>query len=71
MHECNTSPVEATAHIDYETKMILFIVDRMSKAPLTLAAVFSDNTVSIHLMIMLYLFFFQPVHGKMGVLFQT
>lgn len=27
MYPCNTSPVAVTAHIDYETKMILFIVD--------------------------------------------
>lgn len=27
MHPYNPSPVAATAHIDYETKMILFIVE--------------------------------------------
>ena len=27
MYHCNTSPAAVTAHIDYETKMILFIVD--------------------------------------------
>lgn len=27
MYPYNTSPVAATAHIDYETKMILFIVE--------------------------------------------
>lgn len=26
-HPSNTSPAAVTAHIDYETKMILFIVD--------------------------------------------